>query len=182
MGDPQCIKNPDKFWEAGRDPERTPMQWDGSAQAGFSNSSDTWLPVHPNYKRVNAALQAKDAASPLSTMKRVLSWRKQHPELALGKIVAVPVASSLPSDIQDSLFVVESELLSGECAVTVGNLDPKRTVHFSLEAIRAGEPAADSWQLVVATQSDPRPIAANNVTLLPAEVGLLVAASKVALV
>jgi glycosidase len=71
--DPQCIANPDKFWEAGRDPERTPMQWDTTAQSGFSNSSETWLPVHPDYKKSNAAVQAEDPDSPLSVMKRVLS-------------------------------------------------------------------------------------------------------------
>jgi glycosidase len=180
--DPSCIKNPDKFWEAGRDPERTPMQWDGSAQAGFSNSSQTWLPVHPNYKKVNAAEQTKAVYSPLSAMKRVLSWRRQHPELALGKVVAVPAASSLPSDIKHSLFVVESELSSGERALTVGNLDTARTISFDLQVLRAGEPEVDSWQLVIATHSDPRSVVASNVTLLPAEVGLLVAASKVVVV
>ncbi|XP_055681586.1 alpha-glucosidase-like [Lutzomyia longipalpis] len=36
------------FWD-GRDPNRTPMQWDDTVFAGFTNGTKTWLPVHPGY-------------------------------------------------------------------------------------------------------------------------------------
>lgn len=38
----------------GRDPERTPMQWEASANAGFS-SAEPWLPIACDYTRCNVA-------------------------------------------------------------------------------------------------------------------------------
>ncbi|HEX5690662.1 MAG TPA: alpha-glucosidase, partial [Roseiflexaceae bacterium] len=38
----------------GRDNARTPMQWDGSANAGFSTGTP-WIKVNPNYRTINVA-------------------------------------------------------------------------------------------------------------------------------
>ena len=35
------------------DQTRTPMQWTGDLNAGFTDHSKTWLPVHSNYPTVN---------------------------------------------------------------------------------------------------------------------------------
>ena len=35
-----------------RDNARTPMQWNGTENAGFSKVTP-WLPVNPNYKLIN---------------------------------------------------------------------------------------------------------------------------------
>jgi alpha-glucosidase len=59
----------------GRDPQRTPMQWDGAEGAGFS-TGDPWLPVGPEAARVNVAAQRDDPASMLSLYRRLIWYRK----------------------------------------------------------------------------------------------------------
>ncbi len=44
--------------EKGRDGERTPMQWNDTANAGFSTAPTTWLPVAADYKTVNVAAES----------------------------------------------------------------------------------------------------------------------------
>jgi alpha-glucosidase len=67
----------------GRDPERTPMQWDGGSNAGFSDAVP-WLPVNPDYGEKNAAAQEADNSSLLSWYKSLISLRKAEAALALG--------------------------------------------------------------------------------------------------
>ena len=43
----------DKYKEYSRDPQRTPMQWSGEVNAGFSTGNTTWLPVAPDYEERN---------------------------------------------------------------------------------------------------------------------------------
>ena len=50
----------------GRDPERTPMQWDGSEGAGFT-SGEPWLPLNEDYISRNVSLQEGDSGSLLSS-------------------------------------------------------------------------------------------------------------------
>jgi len=60
--------------EKGRDGERTPMQWDGSDNAGFSKATP-WLPVPPTTKTHNVANEEKDPESILSFYKKILKLR-----------------------------------------------------------------------------------------------------------
>ncbi len=45
-----------------RDNARTPMQWDASANGGFTTGKP-WLAVNPNYKEINAAEEVQDPHS-----------------------------------------------------------------------------------------------------------------------
>ena len=58
-----------------RDNARTPVQWDNSVNAGFSEEQP-WLPVNPNYKRINVASQIRDPESLLSYYKKLTALRK----------------------------------------------------------------------------------------------------------
>ena len=74
-----------RFWpfRPGRDPARTPMQWDESAQAGFT-SGRPWLPVAPDYPEHNVNTEAADLRSLLSLYKRLITLRRMSPALMRG--------------------------------------------------------------------------------------------------
>jgi oligo-1,6-glucosidase len=72
------------FGARGRDNARTPMQWDSSAQAGFT-SGTPWIQVNPNYTEINAAAQIKDPSSVYSYYKKLIALRRQHPVIVYGK-------------------------------------------------------------------------------------------------
>src|SRR5207253_1175060 len=63
--------------EKGRDGERTPMQWNPSANAGFSQAKP-WLPVPASYKTHNAETELKDPNSVLSFYKKPLALRQTY--------------------------------------------------------------------------------------------------------
>ena len=63
-----------------RDNARTPFQWDATANAGFT-SGTPWLPVNPNYTRVNLAEQRGRSDSVYSFYRRLIALRK-NPDYA----------------------------------------------------------------------------------------------------
>jgi alpha-glucosidase len=75
----------------GRDPERTPIQWDGSPGAGFT-TGDPWLPIGPEAARVNVAAQRDDPASMLSLYRRLIWYRKGSAALRGGDYRSLPDA------------------------------------------------------------------------------------------
>ena len=67
-----------------RDPERTPMQWDSTENAGFS-ASMPWLPVNKNYlEGVNVEAQTAAKESHLSVYKQLTTLRKTEAVFAIG--------------------------------------------------------------------------------------------------
>ncbi|HNT22997.1 MAG TPA: alpha-glucosidase [Anaerolineales bacterium] len=77
-----------KFWPfyKGRDGCRAPMQWDASAQAGFS-TVQPWLPLHPDYPLRNVEAQRADPGSLFNFTKKLLALRKEMPALRRGDLV-----------------------------------------------------------------------------------------------
>ena len=67
-----------------RDNARTPMQWDDSEQAGFTDG-ESWIKVHPNYKEINAAQQLKDPNSIFHYYQKLISLRKEKDIIVYGE-------------------------------------------------------------------------------------------------
>ncbi|MBQ9316420.1 MAG: alpha-glucosidase [Atopobiaceae bacterium] len=66
-----------------RDNARTPLQWDASANAGFT-AGTPWLPVHDDYATVNVEAESADPESPLSWYRRLAELRACRSELVCG--------------------------------------------------------------------------------------------------
>ena len=74
----------------GRDPVRTPMPWDESANAGFTTGAP-WLPLNADWAERNVAREARDAGSMLALHRRLLALRRAHPALSVGDLTLLPI-------------------------------------------------------------------------------------------
>jgi alpha-glucosidase len=72
--------------EKGRDGERTPMQWDASKDAGFSDSPTPWLAPAPDYITKNVKAETAQPASILNWYKRLIAMRRSNPALHSGRM------------------------------------------------------------------------------------------------
>jgi alpha-glucosidase len=79
--DPQGLNMPGK--NLSRDPERTPMQWDNSEQAGFTTGRP-WLRLDKTWMRDNAQVQRQDRYSMLCLYQRLIQLRQREPSLMTG--------------------------------------------------------------------------------------------------
>ncbi len=95
---PGALRDPRELREPGlglgRDPARTPMAWDGSANGGFT-TAEAWLPLHADWRTRNVAAQAGDPASMLFLHRRLLALRRAHPALATGEYAVVEAEGDL---------------------------------------------------------------------------------------
>jgi alpha-glucosidase len=72
----------------GRDPERTPMQWDPSPHAGFTTGTP-WLPVAEDFHRRNVKVLAEDPRSILALYRRLLELRRERRALSVGRYAQI---------------------------------------------------------------------------------------------
>ncbi len=70
----------------GRDPQRTPMQWDASHAAGFTPGKP-WLPVAHDFETMNVERERADPDSLLSLYRRLIDLRQSNDALLAGDYV-----------------------------------------------------------------------------------------------
>ena len=76
---------------AGRDGCRTPMQWDGTPNAGFTVAPDAtpWLPLSPGWREENVEAQLGRPDSLLNLYRELLVLRRAEPALQVGDFVSL---------------------------------------------------------------------------------------------
>jgi alpha-glucosidase len=86
----------------GRDPARTPMQWDASPNAGICPPDvEPWLPVADDFRTYNVATEREDPASMLNLHRRLLALRRSEPALALGSYEPVETTGDLLAYVRE---------------------------------------------------------------------------------
>lgn len=74
----------------GRNPARTPMQWDESLDAGFSQTPP-WLPVSLNYRNVNVKVEENNPRSMLTLYKKLIKLKTNNETVAYGDYISYPI-------------------------------------------------------------------------------------------
>lgn len=133
--DPPAINQPEIAHIVGRDPERTPMQWDASPNAGFSSPDveELWLPLAPDFQEVNVAEQLKDPRSMLNFFRKLLAYRKASPALQWGSYRSLDAGSA---ETQENCFVFERQ--AGDQYLLVALNFSGQEQNLSLPELRRG--------------------------------------------
>ncbi|KAL5504797.1 hypothetical protein ACEPAH_7460 [Sanghuangporus vaninii] len=121
-----------------RDHARTPMQWDGSKNAGFSNSVP-WMRVNDDYLSWNVASQIDDNDSLLSFWKKLLKIRKENDVLVYGDF-------ELIDEPNESVFAFK-RTLDSQIAIAVLNFTTK-DVEFAIPKV-ADRSSTEQLRLLV---------------------------------
>jgi alpha-glucosidase len=142
--------------DKGRDGERLPMPWNGDTNAGFSTAKSTWLPVSPDYKTVNVAVESRDSNSMLNFYKTLIKLRKQDAQLREGEFVSVDT---------DNPYVLSflRKTKDGKAVLVSLNLSPN-TQELKLDLKPAGINGMRLKRLVAST-SDVNPVDVQHISL-----------------
>jgi alpha-glucosidase len=130
----------------GRDGERTPMQWDTSAKAGFTTGTP-WLPVPPSAATINVSAEESDANSLLTWYKALIHLKKTNAAMAIGANTMLDTENvkvlSWMREVPDAGRVVVSVNFTAEAqAVNLAGPDLKaKTVQTLLKSPGGTDPA-----------------------------------------
>ena len=123
----------------GRDPERTPMQWDAGPNAGFASAgAKPWLPIAADAAAVNVAAQKDDPASMLSLYRRLIALRRAEPALNVGSYRPLKTEGDLVAYVRR-----DEESTGGRAFLVVLNFGPEpQTFDLSAAVAAVSVPAA----------------------------------------
>ena len=104
--------------DTARDSARTPMQWTGGKNAGFTDG-EPWFYVNENFRSVNVEAAEADPDSLLSFYRRLVEFRKNEPVIRDGSYTEL-----LP---QSPNFFCYCRELDGRRILVIASLVPRET-------------------------------------------------------
>jgi oligo-1,6-glucosidase len=114
-----------------RDNGRTPMQWDATKNAGFSNETP-WLPVHENHSTVNVLHQENDQNSVLNHFRKMVALRKDNLLLVYGNYAIIqddhPTIYAYSRTLEDQQMIILLNFSELESSISLPNFDHNKEV------------------------------------------------------
>ncbi len=148
---PELVQDPQEFGVPGiglgRDPERTPIQWDSSPNAGFTTGTP-WLPLADDYHSINVAVEQSDPRSMLALYQQLIALRRATPALEIGSYARVPADGDMLAYTRasgDRRLLIVLNLGSQQQTLDLGAL--RGRVLLSTHLDRADEPAGGTLAL-----------------------------------
>jgi oligo-1,6-glucosidase len=137
-----------------RDHARTPMQWDASEHAGFTDGTP-WLDVNPNHDRISVAAARDDADSVWHYYRQLIDLRHERDVLVYGEYELI--APDHPD------VYAYRRMLSDENVIVLLN--------FAEEEVRFDLPPdwAEAERTLILGTHDPTPAVGETVALRPYE-------------
>ncbi|MDZ7705135.1 MAG: alpha-amylase family glycosyl hydrolase [Trueperaceae bacterium] len=153
--DPPALNQPDLANIFGRDPERTPMQWDASPHAGFTAAdAEPWLPVAPDADQRNVERQQQDDTSVLALFKALTHLRRQERALHVGDYETVDVGAAAHDVFAYTRrheggddFLVVLNLSDNVYTLDLCSVGEKADITLASDLTRSGEVSLDNLSL-----------------------------------
>lgn len=133
----------------GRDGCRTPMQWDATKSAGFSDV-DAWLPLAGNFPDENVDTFRKDKGSLYWLYRRLIAWRRKLGALSQGSYRPLMASGDVllfRRELQDERVVVALNMGPEPIAISFPDGRMTSRVLLSSFADREGEEVRASIDL-----------------------------------
>ena len=139
--------------ERSRDNGRTPMQWDGTENAGFTTGTP-WLGIPGNHKTINVENEEQDPDSILAFYRKLVALRKEEPVISDGRIdfeVEVPYGViAYTRSYEETQLFVWANLTGDEKTVRIPESGKLFLSNYGMEGdIPAGEVLLKPYELLV---------------------------------
>ena len=129
-----------------RDNARTPVQWDATANAGFTPGKP-WLGVNRNYREINLASQKGDPDSIYSWYKDMIALRKGSDVLQKGEFI--------PLETGPQVFAYRRRLQDKQLTIILNFSDKNAACAYSGTLLKSNYPRREfdgtlsPWEAVI---------------------------------